>query len=53
MNWMRLPISLSHYNTTELDEVDKYIFAISRNSEDPTINGFNASSSGMVWESYT
>lgn len=56
MNWMHVPITVSRYNTTVFDNMDKYIFAISTNSENPTRNGLNnleASSSGMVWESCT
>jgi len=54
MNWVHVPISVSRYNTTVFDKMEKYIFAISVNSEKPMKNGFDnlkASSSGMVWES--
>eukprot|EP00102_Acyrthosiphon_pisum_P019205 XP_016656415.1 PREDICTED: cytokine receptor-like [Acyrthosiphon pisum] len=54
MNWMHIPISVSHYNTTVFDKMEKYIFAISVNSAKPMrngINNLNASSSGMIWES--
>lgn len=56
MNWMHVPISVSSYNITMFDNMEKYIFAISVNSENPTRNGIDnlkASSSGMVWESCT
>ncbi|CAH1731218.1 unnamed protein product [Aphis gossypii] len=56
MNWMHLPITVSRYNTTVFDNMEKYIFAISANSENPSrygLNNLEASSSGMVWESCT
>ncbi|XP_060848047.1 cytokine receptor-like [Rhopalosiphum padi] len=55
MNWMHVPISVSRYNTTVFDNMEKYIFSISANSENPSRNGLDnlkASSSGMVWESF-
>lgn len=54
MNWIHLPISVSHYNTTLIENMEKYIFAISVNSKNPMrygIDNIKASSSGMVWES--
>jgi len=56
MNWMHVPISVSRYNTTLFDDMDKYIFAISINSENQMRNGIDylkTRSSGMVWESCT
>ncbi|XP_025196272.1 cytokine receptor-like [Melanaphis sacchari] len=55
MNWMHVPITVSSYNTTVIDNMEKYIFAISANSENPAKNDLNNlenSSSGMAWESY-
>lgn len=52
MNWIHLAISVSRYNTTIFNNMEKYIFAISVNSKNPISNGIDkASSSGMVWES--